>query len=248
MKNKKIIGLIPVRLNSQRLKKKALLDIHGLPMIVHTMKRAQLSKKLDQVIVCTDSRIIFEEIKKYGGQCMMTSKNHKNGTERIAEVAKKINADLYIDIQGDEPLINPTHIDKLISFHLKNQVFEIVVPFIKFQSKQNDKNIVKIVSSKNKVIYFSRSDCPFFFKTKNKFLKKHLSIISFKRKSLIDFSLSKKTYLEKLESIELMRAIENNQLIGTFELIGSSFSVDVKKNYLNALKHMKNDKFFKKYK
>lgn len=248
LRNKKIIGLIPVRLNSQRLKKKALLDIHGLPMIVHTMKRAQLSKKLDEVIVCTDSHFIYKEIIKYGGNCLMTSKKHKNGTERIAEVARKIKADLYVDIQGDEPLINPFHIDKLISFHLKNQEYEIVVPYIKFKSKKNDKNIVKIVSSKNKVIYFSRSYSPFFFKSKTKFLKKHLSIISFKRKSLLDFSQNKKTYLEKLESIELMRAIENNQSIGTFELKGKSFSVDVKKNYLHVLKYMGNDEFFKKYK
>ena len=122
---KKVIGLIPVRLNSTRLKDKALLNIKGMPMIIHTMKRALLSKKLDDVIVCTDNKKIKQEVLRFGGNCMMTSKNHKNGTDRIAEVAKRISADIYVDIQGDEPLINPFHIDKLISFHQKNQKFEI---------------------------------------------------------------------------------------------------------------------------
>ncbi len=245
---KKIIGLIPARLKSTRLKEKALLDIKGMPMIVHTMKRAMLSKKLDDVIVCTDNKEIKKEILRFGGKCMMTSKTHKNGTERIAEVAKKINADLYVDIQGDEPLINPNHIDKLISFHQKNKKFDIVVPYLNIKPSKSDKNIVKVVSSKNRVVYFSRSNCPYFFKFGAKYLKKHLSIISFKRKSLIDFAKFKRGYLEKIESIELMRAIENNQLIGTFKLVGDSFSVDVKKNILAARKLMTKDEFYKKYK
>ena len=245
---KKIIGLIPVRLNSKRLKEKALLDIRGMPMIVHTMKRALLSKKLDDVIVCTDNKEIKNEIIKFGGKCMMTSKKHKNGTERIAEVAKKIRADLYIDIQGDEPLINPRHIDKLISFHLNNIEFDIVVPYLNLSKNKSDENIVKIISSGNRVIYFTRSNSPYFFKSKKIFLKKHLSIISFKRKSLIKFSNFKRSELETIESIELMRAIENYQLVGTFRLKGDSFSVDVKKNYLLAKKLMTKDEFFKKYK
>lgn len=245
---KKVIGLIPVRLNSTRLKDKALLNIKGMPMIIHTMKRALLSKKLDDVIVCTDNKEIKQEVLRFGGNCIMTSKNHKNGTDRIAEVAKRISADIYIDIQGDEPLINPFHIDKLISFHQKNQKFDIVVPYLNLDVHKSDANIVKIVSSKNRVIYFTRSNCPYFFIKKVKYYKKHLSIISFKRKSLINFSNFKRSELEKIESIELMRAIENNQLIGTFKLKGGSFSVDVKKNYLAAKRLMSKDEFYKKYK
>ena len=84
-----IYGLIPSRLNSKRLKGKPLLEIDGLPMIVHTLKRAQLSKKLDEVIVCTDDKKILNVVKKYGGKAALTSQKHKNGTERIYEVAKK---------------------------------------------------------------------------------------------------------------------------------------------------------------
>ena len=128
---KNIIGLIPSRLGSNRLTKKALLDIDGLPMVVHTAKRAQLSKKLKRVIVCTDSNSIGKECDKHNIEWFITSKSHNNGTERIAEVANKIKSDLIVDIQGDEPFIDPDHIDQLINFHLRNQHFQIVVPYLK---------------------------------------------------------------------------------------------------------------------
>ena len=103
-----IIGLIPSRLNSKRLKEKPLLEIDGLPIIVHSYKRSKLSKRLDDVIVCTDHKKIIDAVEKHGGKAIMTSKKHKNGTERIYEVAKKIKmAELIIDIQGDQPLIDP---------------------------------------------------------------------------------------------------------------------------------------------
>ena len=123
-----IVGLIPSRLNSTRLKEKPLLEIDGLPIIIHTLKRAKLAKKLDKVIVCTDHKKIFEIVKDYGGDAIITSKKHRNGTERIASVAKKFKAKLIVDIQGDEPLVDPNDIDKVISFHLKNKNFDIVVP------------------------------------------------------------------------------------------------------------------------
>ena len=245
---KKIIGLIPVRLNSSRLKQKALLEIEGIPIIIHTMKRAMMSKKLNKVIICTDSVKISSIVEKFGGISLLTNSNHKNGTERIAEIANKVHSDLYIDIQGDEPLVDPKHIDYLIDWHLQNKQFDIVVPFL-YMNNGKDKNIVKIVSdNNNKVIYFSRSECPYPFKDNNFKFKKHLSIISFKKKSLLKFSKLKQSNLEKIESIELMRAIENNIPIGTFKLNGDSFSIDIKKNYNYAKKIMKNDKYFQKYK
>ena len=245
---KKIIGLIPVRLNSSRLKQKALLEIEGIPIIIHTMKRAMMSKKLNKVIICTDSLKISSIVEKFGGISLLTNSNHKNGTERIAEIANKVHSDLYIDIQGDEPLVDPKHIDYLIDWHLQNEQFDIVVPFLNMNNGK-DKNIVKIVSdNNNKVIYFSRSESPYPFKDNRFKFKKHLSIISFKKKSLLKFSKLKQGNIEKIESIELMRAIENNIPIGTFKLNGDSFSIDIKKNYNHAKKIMKNDKYFQKYK
>ncbi len=242
-----IIGLIPSRLNSKRLKKKPLLEINNLPIIVHTFKRACLAKKLDKIIVCTDSKEIRDIVKKNGGDCLLTSKKHKNGTERINEVAKKFKPKLIIDIQGDEPLLNPKHIDKVINFHLKNKKFDIILPTLKFKNPDT-KNIVKVVSDKkNKVLYLSRSVIPYPYKIKPKFYNKHLSIISFKPKALEKYCKSKETLNEKIEGIELLRALENNLSIGTFSLNSNTFSVDIKDDYLKAIEFFKKDKYRNAY-
>jgi 3-deoxy-manno-octulosonate cytidylyltransferase (CMP-KDO synthetase) len=243
----KIIGLIPVRLKSRRLKHKALLKISGYPLIYHTYKRALMSKLLDDTIVCSDSIKIKKILDKLHCKNVLTSKKHINGTERIAEVSKKIKSDLVVDIQGDEPLINPNHIDNLIQFHKKNLHFDIVVPSLKIKPEENQ-HIVKIVSDKkNNVLYFSRSTVPFFFNKREKYLQKHLSIISFKKEALLKFSKTKPSHLEKIEGIELMRALENNLKIGTFFLKGDSFSVDQLKDYERALIAVPNDRFTGKY-
>ena len=118
---KKIIGLIPTRLNSSRLPNKALLEIDKIPLVIHTYKRAKLSKKLDELIICCDDKKIYDVAKRFKAKAILTSKHHTNGTERIAEAYKKINKkyDIIVDIQGDEPLISPFHIDKVIEEHMK---------------------------------------------------------------------------------------------------------------------------------
>ena len=141
---KKII-LIPVRLNSKRLPSKALLELDNLPLIVHTYKRACLSKYADEVYVCTDSEKIIKVCINFSVKYIKTKSVHNNGTERIAEEAKKLRLnkkDIIIDVQGDEPLIDPKNIDQTIKFHLKNN-YEIVVPHLKI-NKLTDRNIVKV--------------------------------------------------------------------------------------------------------
>tara|TARA_B100001250_G_C19804904_1_gene792819 strand:- start:1790 stop:2524 length:735 start_codon:yes stop_codon:yes gene_type:complete len=243
-----ILGLIPSRLNSKRLKNKPLLKIDGLPIIIHTLKRSMLSKKLDKIIVCTDSNKIVDVVKKNGGDALLTSANHKNGTERIQEVAKKYKTKLVIDIQGDEPLVDPKDIDKVIDFHLKNNNFDIVVPSM-ISKNPNQKNIVKVVfNKKNKIIYFSRSKIPFNYRNKKKFhYFKDLSIISFKPKALSQFAKHKIGRLEEMEGIELLRALENDLSIGTFVAKGTSFSVDVNDDLLKAIDVMPKNKYRKYY-
>lgn len=250
--NKKILGLIPTRLNSSRLPQKALLEIENIPLIIHTYKRAELSKKLDEVYICCDDKKIYNVAKKYGAKCILTSLHHTNGTERIFEAYKNISKnkkfDLIIDVQGDEPLVSPYHIDSVIDHHLKNFNYDIVLPTITSQQKNNT-NVIKVISNvKNEVMYLSRSAIPFEFKSLNKYINKHLSIISFKPDSLKSFSEHKKTPLEKIEDIELLRALEIGQKIKTLKLTGDSFSVDVLEDYIKAKKKMTLDKFFKFYK
>ena len=115
--SKKILALIPTRLSSRRLPAKALLPINNLPLIIHVYKRTLLAKKIDEAIICCDDLKISNAVKKYGAKVMLTSKHHINGTDRICEAYKKIgkNYQLVVDVQGDEPLISPLHIDKVIN-------------------------------------------------------------------------------------------------------------------------------------
>jgi len=244
-----ILGLIPSRLNSSRLKEKPLMLIDQLPIVVHAFKRAKLSKKLDEVIVCTDHRKIVEVVKKYGGHAMLTSKKHKNGTERIYEVAKKFKkAKLIVDIQGDQPLIDPKAIDLTVEFHKKNMHFDIVLPSIPIRSDIDNRNLVKSTfTSKGKILYFSRAKTPFKYNDVNFSYYKNLSIISFTPKALKTFFYSKMGPIEKIEGIELMRALENNLSIGTFVVKGSDFAVDVNEDLMKAINLMPSDKIRKLY-
>ncbi len=249
-KKMKIVGLIPTRLNSSRLPQKALLLIHKIPLVVHTYKRAKLSKNLDDLYICCDDKKIFNVVKKFGAKAIMTSKHHKNGTERINEAYKKLKKeyDLVVDIQGDEPLISPFHIDQVIDFHFKHFESDIILPNLKVKVKNNT-NIVKIVKDKkNNVLYLSRGNIPFEFKKRLDWFYKHLSIVSFKPNALEKFSLSSKTPMENVEDIELLRALELGLKIKTLSLKGDSFSVDVPEDFEKASEVMKNDKFFKLYK
>jgi len=244
-----IIGLIPSRLNSRRLKEKPLVKIDNLPIVVHAYKRALLSKKLDDVIVCTDHIKIKNVIENVGGKAILTSPKHKNGTERIYEVAKKYkNLELVIDIQGDQPLIDPKAIDKTITFHKKNKHYDIVLPSMPIKHNQDNANLVKATFTKNgKIIYFSRTKTPHDYRKKNITYYKNLSIISFKPKALKKFYHSKMGEIEKIENIELMRALENNLNLGTFIIKGSDFAVDIRSDFLKAIDVMSKDKVRKLY-
>ncbi len=245
----KVVGLIPSRLNSSRLPQKPLIEIEGIPLVIHTYRRAKLSKKLDDVFICCDDKRIFNIAKKYNAKAILTSSHHKNGTERICEayLKSKKKYDLIIDIQGDEPLISPYHIDRLIEYHKKNKLIDIVLPHLLVKNLNNP-NIIKIVTDKkNNVLYLSRAQIPFEFKSNIKFIKKHLSIISFLPKALLNFSKSKKTNLEKIEDVELLRALEIGLKIKTLKMNGDSFSVDVFEDLKKAKLKMKDDKIFKIY-
>ena len=180
----------------------------------------------------------------------MTSKYHKNGTERVHEAYKKLKKkyDFIIDIQGDEPLISPYHIDQVANFHLKNNLSDIILPTLKVKFKNNT-NIIKVVKNKlGNVMYLSRGNIPFEFKETTPYVHKHLSIISFIPSALEKFALHEKTNLEKIEDIELLRALEIGLKIKSLNLKGDSFSVDILKDFEKASKKMVNDKFFKLYK
>tara|TARA_X000000950_G_scaffold166234_1_gene203036 strand:- start:1273 stop:2019 length:747 start_codon:yes stop_codon:yes gene_type:complete len=247
-----ILALIPARFASKRLPGKPLIKIDNLPLIIHIYKRALMSKKIDKVIVCADDKRIKEIVEHYGGICELTKKSHKNGTERIAEISLKYKkkAKLIIDIQCDEIFLNPKHVDKLISFHLKNKEFDIIVPNCRI-SKNDAKNIntVKIIAgSHKKIVYMTRSMAPSFFRSKIKFdYRKHLDFISFRPTSLHKYVKLKKSINENNEGIELNRAIDNNFKLGTYEVKTNAFSINTNKDLAKAKNMIRKCKIRKKY-
>ena len=196
-----ILGLIPSRLNSKRLKEKPLLKIDNLPIVVHAYKRALMSKKLDDVIVCTDHIKIKKVIESIGGKAVLTSPKHKNGTERIYEVAKKFkNLELVIDIQGDQPLIDPIAIDKTITFHKKNKKYDIVLPSMAIKYNQDNTSLVKTTFTKQgEILYFSRAKTPFDYRKKKSLIIKIYQSCLLSQKLLRSFFILKWVKLKKLK-------------------------------------------------
>ena len=244
---KKIIILLPARYLSTRIKNKLLKNLNGIPIIIHTILRVKMIKNIHKIIVCTDNIKIKKLVESYGVKSVITSIKHKNGTERIAEVSKLLKADLFIDIHSDEAVLNPKNVEKLVNFHLRHNEFDIVVPH-KISKTSNGKNVVKMVFNRdNKILYFSRSEIPLFFRSTNQKFFHHLDIISFKPDALKKFSKFQQGILEKKEGIELMRALENNLVVGTLPIKTRSFSINTMEDFSKAKKYLKNDKLFKKY-
>ena len=237
-----IIGLIPARLNSKRLPLKPLKKINGISLIGHVLKRALKSKKLNKIVVCADNKMISDEVSKYGVETFMTNINIKNGTERIAEYLKKKEKikkklKLVVDIQCDEVFLNPKYLDKIISFHLRNlKKYDVVIPH-SLTNERNNKNYVKIISDNdNNVLYLSRSDSPFNFRSNFKGFKRHMDFITFKPSFLSKFKNLKKNHLEKYEGVELLRVLENGYKIGTIKMNKDSFSINTFKDFKKAKK------------
>lgn len=243
------IGLIPTRLNSRRLPGKSLKLIGRIPIIIHTYRRAKLAKNLKDVYICCDSKEVLDVAKKYNAKAIITSKKHKCGTDRIFEALKKIkkNYDQIINIQGDEPLIDPKNIDSVVNFHRKNKEYDIILPNLKTKFTDNPNVVRLIFNKKNEVIYITRSSSPHQFIKKTKFIYKHLSVISFKPKKLAELADNSQSDLELIEDIELLRALDIGLKIKTFSLKGDSFSVDIPQNLIDARKKIKRDKLYNIY-
>jgi 3-deoxy-manno-octulosonate cytidylyltransferase (CMP-KDO synthetase) len=240
----KIIGLIPSRLNSTRLPGKALADIEGLPLVVHTAKRAKLAQSLDAVYVCTDSNEIQQACSEHGIDSILTPGKYQNGTERIASVANSMNSDYIVDIQGDEPLINPAHID-IVSSVISSVEFahEIALPVLRVPYSAGE-SIVKVQASQSgRVMTLSRSSIPCRYAETTHFVNKHLSIVGFTSSVLSRYSEIPPSPYEVIESIELLRYLENDISIGSFCLQGDSFSVDIQDDLDRARAAMRIDPF-----
>jgi len=243
----KKIGLIPCRLESTRLPNKPLEMIGSLPMFAHVYYRS-LEADLDETYICTDSKEIQSIAKKLNINCVMTSKKHKNGTERCAEAVKKLKLsinDIIIDIQGDEPLLNPKDVSKIAN-NFNPKKHDILLGYLLYKQKEQ-RNVVKIVTANdNRVLYFSRSDIPNTFRQETT-LKKQVGLVAFSNKAINDFYKSKPTSLETIEGVELLRSIELGSNIYGIELNYETRAVDIPEDLNFVRKKIKSDILYKKY-
>lgn len=246
-KNLKIIGVIPARLESTRFPRKPLAKIEGVEMIIWVARAASKAKKLSRVIVATDSEEIEEVVKKYGFDCRMTSKYCRSGSDRICEVALKTEGDIFVNIQGDEPLIAPELIDALTEpFEASPEVSVVTAAApVKNEAEYGDPCSVKVVMDKNgRAMYFSRSPIPFFRNGRPELagVYKHIGIYAYTRNALIDFANLDKTFCEEAENLEQLRFLENGYVISCVKTDYSSKGVDTPRDLEEVVKILKEQK------
>ena len=232
----KFLGIIPARYKSTRLEGKPLKDIGGYPMIRWVYERAKLSD-LDEVVVATDNEEIKNAIENFGGKVVLTRENHPNGTSRIAEVCENFeNYDIIINIQGDEPLIEPEMINQLIDTFKKDS--DLVMSTLKEKIEDiemiENPNVVKVVTDKNQMaLYFSRSPIPYPREICEENYFKHVGIYGYKREFVIKYAKMDSTPLEQSESLEQLRVLENGYKIKvvetSYKVIGVDTPEDLKK-------------------
>ena len=215
MTKKKAIGVIPARYDSSRLPGKPLILINGKPLIQRVYEKALKSKLLDQVLVATDSPKIKTIMENLGGDIKLTSKKHRTGSDRVAEAVKKIPCDIVLNIQCDEPFLNPKMTDDLIRLMRKEKDLKMATLAFKINDPEliYDPNIVKVVLDQNNfALYFSRMPVP-FQKTDKKSTKKshfyeHIGIYAFRKSFLLKFAQLPQSPLEIAERLEQLRALE----------------------------------------
>ncbi len=244
---RKTVAIIPARLESSRLPRKALADICVLPMIVHVYNRCLLASRLDDVYVATDNQEIKEVVEYYGGKVIMTSSEHQTGTDRIAEAAQRLDADIVVNVQGDEALVNPNYIDKaILALHDNSQinVSILVNPF----NKRNSYSDIKVVLNENdEVMYFSRSDIPSDARVNGHTLLKAYHIVPFRKDFLLEYAKWNKGILEKIEFNEYLRILEKGYKIKAVHVESDAVSVDTGADLEYVREKMPSDSWFLLY-
>lgn len=227
----KITGVIPARLGSTRLAEKVLKTIQGRPMIQHVWESVRRARLLDDLIIATDHERVRECAQAFGAKVMMTSTDHPNGTSRVAEVAEREDADVFINIQGDEPMMHPEAVDKLAEVLRADKNLQVATVAVRRSDAESfdNPNVVKVVcDEKGNGLYFSRAPIPFWRDGRDSsftFLK-HLGIYGYRRQFLLDFVLWPAGKLEQLEKLEQLRILERGFSIRVVETKYDSLSVD----------------------
>lgn len=231
----RIVAIIPVRFASQRLPGKPLLPIAGKPMIQHVYERALLAR-LDDVVVATDDQRIYDAVTSFAGHVVMTDKNHPSGTDRVAEAAQGLSADVIVNIQGDEPLLDTASINAAVAPFLVDNtlVMSTLAHAITDDDDFHNPNAVKVVcDAKGFALYFSRSPIPYFRHKNQGFAKvlRHIGLYVFRKDFLTTFASLPPTDLEQCEGLEQLRALEHGYRIRVVQTTHAALGVDTMEDY-----------------
>ena len=244
MSDPRVIVVIPSRYASTRLPGKPLVLLAGKPMVQHVYERAKLAQTVHRVIVATDDERIVDAVKAFGGEARMTRADHRTGTERIAEVAVHEAGDVFVNVQGDEPLIDPAAIDTAVGALLEEpqaQIATVATP-IRHAGDIMDPNVVKtVLDFDGNALYFSRAPIPWIRDTQQKLhvkYWKHLGLYVFQREALLEYSTLPQGELEKIEQLEQLRWLENGWKIRVAEVVHDAVSVDVPEDVARVEKLM----------
>jgi 3-deoxy-manno-octulosonate cytidylyltransferase (CMP-KDO synthetase) len=233
MGSARVVVVIPARYGSSRLPGKPLVSLAGLPMVQHVYARAKLAQKVGRVIVATDDDRILKAVEAFGGEARMTRADHRTGTERVAEVAAHVEGDIFVNVQGDEPLLDPTSVDKAIGALLEEPAAAIatVATPIRTPADIMDPNVCKVVLDfDDNALYFSRAPVPWVRDTTSKIQVrhlKHLGLYVFQRDALLEYPTLPQGELERIEQLEQLRWLENGWKIRVAEVEHDAISVDV---------------------
>jgi 3-deoxy-manno-octulosonate cytidylyltransferase (CMP-KDO synthetase) len=233
MSSAKVVVVIPARYGSTRLPGKPLVLLAGKTMIQRVYERAKLAQRADQVIVATDDERIVKAGEEFGGEARITRRDHRTGTERVAEVAAHVEGDVFVNVQGDEPLLDPAAVDSAIGALLEEPQASIstVATPIKVPADIMDPNVVKtVLDFDGNALYFSRAPIPWVRDTANKVQVrhlKHLGLYVFQRDALLEYPTLPQGELERIEQLEQLRWMENGWKIRVAEVEHDAVSVDV---------------------
>ena len=243
----KIIGIIPARFASTRFPGKPLADIAGKSMVQRVYEQAEKAESLNKILVATESREVFEHVKGFGGEVIMTSPDHRSGTDRCAEALRREGKfyDFVINIQGDEPFISPKQIDVLAGALTHQVELATLVKRIGSPKDLRNRNVVKVtLNYRKEAILFSRSPIPFVRDhpeehwLENHTYYKHIGIYAYRSDILDSITKLKPSVLEKAESLEQLRWVENGYAIKVTETALESKGIDTKEDLEAAMKEM----------
>jgi 3-deoxy-manno-octulosonate cytidylyltransferase (CMP-KDO synthetase) len=239
-----VIGVIPARYSSTRFEGKVLADINGKPMIQHVWERAKQAKILDEIIIACDHELVEKAALSFGAKTVLTSKSHLCGTDRIAEVVNPLDVKIIVNIQADEPLINPMMIDSVARALLDDKDISMATlrKRIDDEALINDPNVVKVVVDKfNFALYFSRSRIPFSAadsEAEKPVYYKHIGLYAYTKDFLFTFKKLPVSNLERAEKLEQLRVLEEGFRIKAIETKYDTIGVDTPDDLLRVKEYL----------